>query len=207
MTGRPSPSGAATTAPLTRLGLGVDRDSALVAPVSDERNPAVLTMIASVIEAARAAGRKIGICGQAPSDYPELTRYLGERGIANLSLNPDALIRGLQAIAAARQAAAQGEHGPGLPWTSQRSATPEESAPDRLACNGVTSAPRMRQRRGVDRRTTVDRRDIGDTSMSHALCTSNTGSLIRLMPTRRNLDGRRHVYQAGDHRLARYHDS
>ena len=91
---------------LTQLVLGVDRDSELVAPIFDERNPAVLTMVASVIEAARAAGRKIGICGQAPSDYPEFTRFLVERGITSISLNPDALIRSLEAIAAAETAAA-----------------------------------------------------------------------------------------------------
>jgi pyruvate,water dikinase len=91
---------------LTQLVLGVDRDSELVAPIFDERNPAVLTMVASVIDAARAAGRKIGICGQAPSDYPEFARFLVERGITSISLNPDALIRGLEAIAAAEHAAA-----------------------------------------------------------------------------------------------------
>ena len=56
---------------LTQLVLGVDRDSAIVAPLLDERNPAVTRMIAQVIQAARAAGRKIGLCVQAPSDYPE----------------------------------------------------------------------------------------------------------------------------------------
>jgi pyruvate,water dikinase len=90
---------------LTQLVLGVDRDSELVAPIFDERNPAVLAMVASVIDAARAAGRKIGICGQAPSDYPEFTRFLVERGITSISLNPDALVRGLEAIADAERAA------------------------------------------------------------------------------------------------------
>jgi pyruvate,water dikinase len=93
---------------LTQLVLGVDRDSELVAPIFDERNPAVLAMVASVIEAARSAGRKIGICGQAPSDYPEFTRFLVERGITSVSLNPDALIRGLEAIAEAERSAAAG---------------------------------------------------------------------------------------------------
>ena len=63
-------------------------------------------MVGSVIEAARAAGRKIGICGQAPSDYPEFTRFLVERGITSISLNPDALIRGLEAIAEAERSSA-----------------------------------------------------------------------------------------------------
>jgi pyruvate,water dikinase len=90
---------------LTQLVLGVDRDSELVAPIFDERNPAVLGMVATVIDAARGAGRKIGICGQAPSDYPEFTRFLVERGITSISLNPDALVRGLEAIAEAEKAA------------------------------------------------------------------------------------------------------
>jgi pyruvate,water dikinase len=91
---------------LTQLTLGLDRDSALVAPLFDERNPAVLSMITDVIARARAAGRKIGICGQAPSDYPEFTRFLVERGITSISLNPDALIRGLEAIADAERGTA-----------------------------------------------------------------------------------------------------
>jgi len=68
--------------------LGVDRDSELVAPVFDERDPAVLSMVGSVIEEAHRAGRKIGICGQAPTDYPEFMRFLVERGIDSISLNP-----------------------------------------------------------------------------------------------------------------------
>jgi pyruvate,water dikinase len=78
---------------LTQLVLGVDRDSALVAHLFDERNPAVTEMIASVIASARAAGRKIGICGQAPSDYPEFARFLVEHKIDSLSLNPDAVLQ------------------------------------------------------------------------------------------------------------------
>jgi len=88
---------------LTQLVLGVDRDSAIVAPIFDERNPAVLSMLASVIAAARAAGIKIGICGQAPSDYPEFTRFLVRQGITSISLNPDALARGLEAVTAAER--------------------------------------------------------------------------------------------------------
>ena len=86
---------------LTQLTLGLDRDSALVAPLFDERNPAVLSLVADVIARARAHGRKIGICGQAPSDYPEFARFLVRHGIDSISLNPDALVRGLQTIAAA----------------------------------------------------------------------------------------------------------
>jgi pyruvate,water dikinase len=88
---------------LTQLVLGLDRDSELVAPLFDERNPAVLSMIADVIASARASGKKIGICGQAPSDYPEFARFLVERGISSISLNPDAVVRGLETIAAAER--------------------------------------------------------------------------------------------------------
>jgi pyruvate,water dikinase len=78
---------------LTQLVLGVDRDSEIVAHVFDERNPAVKTMIANVIHAAKAKGRKIGICGQAPSDYPEFAAFLVELGIDSISLNPDAVLK------------------------------------------------------------------------------------------------------------------
>ncbi len=78
---------------LTQLTLGVDRDSEIVAPLFDERDPAVEALIAQVIRAAHAAGRKIGICGEAPSDYPEFARFLVEQGIDSISLNPDAVLR------------------------------------------------------------------------------------------------------------------
>jgi pyruvate,water dikinase len=78
---------------LTQLTLGVDRDSEIVAHVFDERDPAVKTMIATVIRAARQRGRKIGICGQAPSDYPEFAQFLVEEGIDSISLNPDAVMK------------------------------------------------------------------------------------------------------------------
>jgi pyruvate,water dikinase len=83
---------------LTQLILGVDRDSEIVAPIFDERNEAVTRMIASVIRVARAKGRKIGICGQAPSDYPDFARFLVEQGIDSLSLNPDAVLRTTVAV-------------------------------------------------------------------------------------------------------------
>jgi pyruvate,water dikinase len=78
---------------LTQLTLGVDRDSSIVAHVFDERNPAVMDSIASAIRSAKAAGRKIGICGQAPSDYPDFAQFLVTRGINSISLNPDAVMR------------------------------------------------------------------------------------------------------------------
>jgi pyruvate,water dikinase len=78
---------------LTQLTLGVDRDSAIVAHVFDERDPAVMDSIASAIKSAKAAGRKIGICGQAPSDYPEFAQFLVRSGINSISLNPDAVMK------------------------------------------------------------------------------------------------------------------
>ena len=64
-----------------------------MAHVFDERNAAVKRTIASVIKAAKAKGRKIGICGQAPSDYPEFAQFLVEEGIDSISLNPDAVLK------------------------------------------------------------------------------------------------------------------
>lgn len=83
---------------LTQLILGVDRDSAIVAPIFDERNPAVKKMIADVIVTCRARGRKIGICGQAPSDYPEFAQFLVEQGITSISLTPDTVLKTTNAI-------------------------------------------------------------------------------------------------------------
>jgi pyruvate, water dikinase len=83
---------------LTQLILGVDRDSEIVAHVFDERNPAVKDMIASVIKVARKRKRKIGICGQAPSDYPEYAEFLVGQGIDSISLIPDTVIRTTLAI-------------------------------------------------------------------------------------------------------------
>ena len=83
---------------LTQLTLGVDRDSEIVAHIFDERNPAVMRSIASVIRDAKTAGRKIGICGQAPSDYPEFAEFLVQCGIDSMSLNPDAVLRTTLAV-------------------------------------------------------------------------------------------------------------
>jgi pyruvate,water dikinase len=85
---------------LTQLVLGVDRDSAIVAPLFDERNDAVKKVIAEVIRTAKACGRKIGICGQAPSDYPEFAQFLVEAGIDSISLNPDTVLKTTLAISA-----------------------------------------------------------------------------------------------------------
>jgi pyruvate,water dikinase len=83
---------------LTQLILGVDRDSEIVSHVFDERNPAVKMMIAEVIRVARAHKRKIGICGQAPSDYPDFAEFLVEQGIDSISLNPDTVLKTTLAV-------------------------------------------------------------------------------------------------------------
>ena len=83
---------------LTQLTLGLDRDSSLVAHIFDERNEAVKSMIRTIIQRAKANGRKIGICGQAPSDYPEFAKFLVEQGIDSISLNPDSVLKTMLAI-------------------------------------------------------------------------------------------------------------
>ncbi len=77
---------------MTQLTLGVDRDSGIVAKLFDERDPAVKAMLAMAIAACRRANKYIGICGQGPSDHPELARWLLDQGIDSLSLNPDTVV-------------------------------------------------------------------------------------------------------------------
>ncbi|HSG35112.1 MAG TPA: phosphoenolpyruvate synthase [Sphingomonadaceae bacterium] len=89
---------------LTQLVLGVDRDSELLAELFDERDPAVKAIIADLIPRAHKAGAKVGICGQAPSDYPEFAQFLVELGIDSISLNPDSFVATLHTVAAAEQA-------------------------------------------------------------------------------------------------------
>ena len=86
---------------LTQLILGVDRDSQLLTYLFDERSEAVKQMIRQVITRAHASGRKIGICGQAPSDYPEFAAFLVDCGIDSISLNPDTVIDTRRTIAEA----------------------------------------------------------------------------------------------------------
>lgn len=77
---------------MTQLTLGLDRDSGLVAKSFDERDPAVKRMLEMAIQACNTAGKYVGICGQGPSDYPDLAKWLVERGIQSVSLNPDTVI-------------------------------------------------------------------------------------------------------------------
>ncbi|WP_103102995.1 phosphoenolpyruvate synthase [Pseudomonas sp. LFM046] len=77
---------------LTQLTLGLDRDSGIVAHLFDERNPAVKKLLANAIAACNNAGKYIGICGQGPSDHPDLAKWLMEQGIESVSLNPDSVL-------------------------------------------------------------------------------------------------------------------
>ncbi|HXN10743.1 MAG TPA: putative PEP-binding protein, partial [Steroidobacteraceae bacterium] len=94
---------------LTQLVLGVDRDSAELASLFDERNDAVLRLISDVIVRAHRCGIKVGICGQAPSNYPDFAAFVVAAGIDSISLNPDSFVTTVRHVAATEQrlAAAQ----------------------------------------------------------------------------------------------------
>ena len=84
---------------LTQLTLGLDRDSGLVAELFDERDAAVKAMLGMAIRACRKHGKYVGICGQGPSDHPDLARWLMEQGIDSMSLNPDTVVSTWTALA------------------------------------------------------------------------------------------------------------
>jgi pyruvate,water dikinase len=88
---------------LTQLTLGIDRDSALIADLFSEQNKSAKEMIATVITKAKAINKKIGLCGQAPSDFPEFAGFLVEKGINSISFNPDALFKGIENIRKAEE--------------------------------------------------------------------------------------------------------
>ena len=88
---------------LTQLVLGVDRDNATLKSLFDERNPAVMDAIATLLAKARRSGTKTGICGQAPSDHPEFARFLVEHGIDSISVTPDSFLAVKRAVAAAEK--------------------------------------------------------------------------------------------------------
>jgi pyruvate, water dikinase len=83
---------------LTQLTLGIDRDSEIMASHFDENDPAAKQMIAMAIDKANRKGKKIGLCGQAPSDFPEFAAFLVQAGISSISFNPDALLQGIENI-------------------------------------------------------------------------------------------------------------
>ncbi|MCK4805669.1 MAG: phosphoenolpyruvate synthase, partial [Candidatus Pacebacteria bacterium] len=78
---------------LTQLTLGIDRDNAIIQNIGDERNEAVKRMVAEVIKVCRKRKKYVGICGQAPSDFPEFAEFLAREGIESMSLNPDTVIK------------------------------------------------------------------------------------------------------------------
>lgn len=88
---------------LTQLTLGLDRDSSTVSEIFNEQNPAVKEMIAMAISYARETGTPIGLCGQAPSDFPEFAEFLIRQGISSISFNPDAFLNGIRHMAAAEK--------------------------------------------------------------------------------------------------------
>ncbi|ULQ57695.1 phosphoenolpyruvate synthase [Flavihumibacter rivuli] len=88
---------------LTQLTLGIDRDSAIISELFSEQNPAAKAMIATMIRKGRKLGKPVGLCGQAPSDYPEFARFLVEEGISSISFNPDALLKGIENIRVAER--------------------------------------------------------------------------------------------------------
>src|SRR5215204_4994703 len=92
---------------LTQLTLGLDRDSALVAAGFDERDPAVKFMISAAIRACKARGKYVGICGQGPSDHPDLAQWLLDEGIESMSLNPDTVVDTWLALARTSQPSAE----------------------------------------------------------------------------------------------------
>ncbi|HNF89634.1 MAG TPA: phosphoenolpyruvate synthase, partial [Thiobacillaceae bacterium] len=87
---------------LTQLTLGVDRDSSLVAASFDERNPAVKKLLSEAIAACKRNGKYVGICGQGPSDHPDLADWLLEQGIDSMSLNPDTVVTTWMRLASKR---------------------------------------------------------------------------------------------------------
>jgi len=91
---------------MTQLTLGLDRDSGLVAATFDERDPAVKKMLSLAIAACRAAGKYVGICGQGPSDHPDLAEWLVAEGIESVSLNPDTVVETWLRLAGVDRAAA-----------------------------------------------------------------------------------------------------
>ena len=83
---------------LAQLTLGIDRDSSIVSGIANEKDPAVKKLISEIICTCKAKGKYIGICGQAPSDYPDFADFLVKEGIDSMSLNPDSVIKTIEII-------------------------------------------------------------------------------------------------------------
>ena len=89
---------------LTQLTLGVDRDSQIVAFDFDERDPGMLEMFRLAVAGAKRNGRHVGICGEAPANFPEIARYLAELWIDSISVNPSSILRTMQVVSEAEDA-------------------------------------------------------------------------------------------------------
>ncbi len=94
---------------LTQLVLGVDRDSSVLSGLFDERHTAVKRAVSDLIAAAHSKGKKVGICGQAPSDYPDFAEFLVEQGIDSISVNPDSVLKVIESVAAVEKRQAGGD--------------------------------------------------------------------------------------------------
>ncbi|HWK51392.1 MAG TPA: putative PEP-binding protein, partial [Steroidobacter sp.] len=92
---------------MTQLTLGLDRDSAIIAKLFDERDEAVKALLKLAIDACRRNGKYVGICGQGPSDHPDLARWLVDQGIESMSLNPDTVVETWLFLAGGAAAAAK----------------------------------------------------------------------------------------------------
>ena len=86
---------------LTQLTLGIDRDSSIISNLFSEQDEAAKQMIAMMIDKAKTVGAKIGLCGQAPSDFPEFAQFLVQHGINSISFNPDSILKGIENIKSA----------------------------------------------------------------------------------------------------------
>jgi pyruvate,water dikinase len=94
---------------LTQLTLGIDRDNAIISPLFNEKDEAAKQLIATLIRKAKKAGVKVGLCGQAPSDFPDYAQFLVQEGIDSISYTPDALLQGIENMNAAEQQIAAGK--------------------------------------------------------------------------------------------------
>jgi pyruvate,water dikinase len=83
---------------LTQLVLGIDRDNEMLTQIADERNPAVLKMLEEVIKKCKEKNKYVGICGQAPSDFPKIVEFLVKNKIDSISVNPDAVIKTINLV-------------------------------------------------------------------------------------------------------------
>ena len=88
---------------LLQLTLGIDRDSSIVSKIENENSLAVKKLIGEVIRICKSKGKYVGICGQAPSDFPDFTKFLIEQGIESISLNPDSILKMIKVISQTEQ--------------------------------------------------------------------------------------------------------